>query len=127
MLMRKMKQGNDSIDDDYRQIMSLLTSDRMKRKLEARYKSALETVSGKESVDFNYENFSGGKTSLQDLSGKLIYIDVWATWCGPCLKEMPSLKKLVKDKSKNGAFSSCTEKGDPDKITAFQLPSISGN
>ena len=97
MLMRKMKQGNDNIDDDYRQIMPLFTSDRMKRKLEAKYKSALETVSGKESVDFNYENFSGGETSLQDLSGKLIYIDVWATWCGPCLKEMPSLKKLVKE------------------------------
>ena len=35
--------------------MPLFTSDRMKRKLEAKYKSALETVSGKESVDFNYE------------------------------------------------------------------------
>lgn len=107
MLMRKMKQGNDSIDDDYRQIMPLFTSDRMKRKLEAKYKSALETVSGKESVDFNYENFSGGQTSLKDLSGKLIYIDVWATWCGPCLKEMPSLKKLIKDyKGKNVEFVS---------------------
>ena len=72
-----------------------------------KYKSALETVSGKESVDFNYENFSGGETSLQDLSGKLIYIDVWATWCGPCLKEMPSLKKLVKEyKGKNVEFVS---------------------
>lgn len=97
MLMRKMKQGNDAIHDDYHQIMTLFTSDRMKRKLEAKYKSALETVSGKESVDFDYENFTGGQTSLKDLSGKLIYIDVWATWCGPCLKEMPSLKRLVKD------------------------------
>ncbi len=107
MLMRKMKQGNDTIDDDYRQIMSLFTSNRMKRKLEEKYKSALETVAGKESVDFNYENFSGGQTFLKDLSGKLIYIDVWATWCGPCLKEMPSLKKLIKDyKGKNIEFVS---------------------
>jgi thiol-disulfide isomerase/thioredoxin len=97
MLMRKMKQGNSNIDDDYRQIMPLFSSERMKSKLEAKYKSALETVSGKESVDFNYENFSGGEISLKDLSGKLVYIDVWATWCGPCLKEMPSLKKLVND------------------------------
>ena len=46
-------------------------------------------------VDFNYENFEGGRTSLKDLSGKIVYIDVWATWCGPCIKEMPSLKELV--------------------------------
>ncbi len=107
MLMRKMKQGNDDIDDDYRQIIPLFSSDRMKRKLEEKYKSALETVSGKVSVDFNYENFSGGKTSLKDLAGKLVYIDVWATWCGPCLKEMPSLKVLINDyKGKNIEFVS---------------------
>ena len=107
MLMRKMKQGNDNIDDDYHQILPLFTSERMKSKLTGKYKSALETVSGKESVEFNYENFSGGETTLKDLSGKLVYIDVWATWCGPCLKEMPPLKKLVDDyKGKNIEFVS---------------------
>ncbi len=42
----------------------------------------------------NYENFKGGTTSLSDLKGKYVYIDVWATWCGPCKREIPSLKKL---------------------------------
>ena len=31
----------------------------------------------------NYENFNGERTSLSDLKGKYVYIDVWATWCGP--------------------------------------------
>ena len=118
MLMRKMKQGNDNIDDDYHQILPLFTSERMKSKLTGKYKSALETVSGKESVEFNYENFSGGETTLKDLSGKLVYIDVWATWCGPCLKEMPPLKKLVDDyKGKNIEFVSISidHKKDYDK------------
>jgi len=43
-----------------------------------------------------YENFKGGKTSLKDLKGKYVYVDVWATWCGPCKAEIPSLKKVEK-------------------------------
>lgn len=43
-----------------------------------------------------YENFKGGKTSLSDLKGKYVYVDVWATWCGPCKREIPSLKKIEK-------------------------------
>ncbi|MEQ6123677.1 redoxin family protein [Pseudotenacibaculum sp. MALMAid0570] len=44
----------------------------------------------------NYENYAGGTTSLDDLKGKYVYIDVWATWCGPCKAEIPFLKKVEK-------------------------------
>ncbi|MCB0457717.1 MAG: TlpA disulfide reductase family protein [Flavobacteriaceae bacterium] len=45
----------------------------------------------------NYENHSGGTTSLSDLKGKYVYIDVWATWCGPCKVEIPFLKEVEKE------------------------------
>ena len=45
----------------------------------------------------NYENFKGGKTSLDDLKGKYVYIDVWATWCTPCLNEIPALQAIEKE------------------------------
>jgi thiol-disulfide isomerase/thioredoxin len=51
---------------------------------------------GKPSPEFDFENHKGGKTTLKDLKGKYVYIDVWATWCGPCLREIPSLKKVEK-------------------------------
>ena len=55
-------------------------------------------AAGKDSPVFeNYENFKGGKTSLIDLRGKYVYIDIWATWCGPCKREIPSLKKLEEE------------------------------
>jgi len=45
----------------------------------------------------NYENHAGGTTSLEELKGKYVYIDVWATWCGPCKVEIPYLKKVEAD------------------------------
>jgi len=45
----------------------------------------------------NYENHKGGTTSLADLKGKYVYIDVWATWCGPCKAEIPFLKEVEND------------------------------
>ncbi len=50
---------------------------------------------GKDAPQFtDYENYDGTKTSLKDLKGKYVYIDVWATWCGPCRAEIPHLKAL---------------------------------
>ncbi len=44
----------------------------------------------------NYENIKGGTTSLKDLKGKYVYVDVWATWCNPCKREIPFLQKVEK-------------------------------
>ena len=44
-----------------------------------------------------YEDVEGNTVSLDDLKGKYIYIDVWATWCGPCRAEIPFLKKLEEE------------------------------
>jgi len=55
----------------------------------------------------DYENFKGGTTSLADLKGKYVYIDVWATWCAPCKVEIPYLKALETElHGKNIAFVS---------------------
>lgn len=70
----------------------------------------------------NYENYKGGKTSLDDLKGKFVYIDVWATWCQPCVKEIPALKDLEKEyRGKNIAFVSIStdQKKDYDKWKAM--------
>ncbi len=49
---------------------------------------------GKPSPDFKGVDVNGKQMSLKDFRGKYVYIDMWATWCGPCQKELPFLKKL---------------------------------
>ncbi|WP_163407112.1 TlpA family protein disulfide reductase [Flavobacterium ajazii] len=77
------------------------------------------TLNGKISPKFiNYENFTGGDVSLDDLKGKYVYIDLWATWCGPCRKEFPSLKEVEsKYHDKNIVFVSISidKKKDHEK------------
>ena len=67
------------------------------------------------SLTFDYENHKGGKTKLEDLRGKYVYIDVWATWCGPCRAEIPYLKKAEeKHHGKNIEFVSISVDTDKD-------------
>ncbi|MEC5164615.1 thiol-disulfide isomerase/thioredoxin [Flavobacterium sp. PL11] len=60
------------------------------------HQEAMKTnkMNGTLSPAFDYDNFKGGKTKLEDFRGKYVYIDVWATWCAPCRAEIPFLKKL---------------------------------
>ncbi len=52
------------------------------------------TMPGKLSPDFKAVDISGKIYSLADFKGKYVYVDVWATWCGPCRREIPALKKM---------------------------------
>jgi len=68
---------------------------------------SLGRLKGKASPAFSFENFKGGTTSLKDLKGSYVYIDVWATSCAPCRAQIPHLVKLEHDyQDKNIKFVS---------------------
>lgn len=77
--------------------------------------SANKKMNNSKAPNFDYENAAGGKTSLESLKGKYVYIDVWATWCGPCRGEIPSLQKVEeKYHGKNIEFVSISVDVDKD-------------
>lgn len=52
---------------------------------------------GEKASDFTYPDLNDKMVSLSDFKGKVVLVDVWATWCGPCKKQIPALIQLEKD------------------------------
>lgn len=52
--------------------------------------------------EFIFEDLNGNKISLSDLSGKVIMLNVWATWCSPCTREIPDFIEAYKQYKDKG-------------------------
>jgi thiol-disulfide isomerase/thioredoxin len=75
--------------------------------LKKTYKNFVTYSDGNTAPDFTYKDVNGKEVSLKDLRGKYVYIDLWATWCGPCKREIPYLTKVEEEfKDKNIHFVS---------------------
>lgn len=62
-----------------------------------RYQALEGMLEGQPAPNFRLLNPEGAAVVLADFKGKFVYFDFWATWCGPCIKEIPHLKKLEEE------------------------------
>lgn len=73
------------------------SKEKPKEKSEIKKKSTFIEV-----ADFTLPALNGGRISLSDFKGKVIILDFWATWCGPCRVEMPGFVELQTEYGERG-------------------------
>ncbi|MCL3782123.1 TlpA family protein disulfide reductase [Prolixibacteraceae bacterium JC049] len=93
------------LDQVYKLVTQNISNKRYLNRVQKKYNILKRIEKGAMSPDFQFEDKSGKLIGLKDLKGKIIYIDIWATGCGPCIAEIPFQKKLEKRyKDKNIHF-----------------------
>ena len=71
-------------------------------------------------IDFQVSDLNGNSLSLKKFRGKVILLDFWATWCGPCLAEMPNVKRIYqKYKDQNFQIIGISLDTDRSKLRSY--------
>jgi thiol-disulfide isomerase/thioredoxin len=69
---------------------------------------------------FDLERLGGGRLRLEDYRGRIVLLNIWASWCGPCREEMPELDALARDLADSTfAFLTVTDDVERDRAAAF--------
>ncbi|MEE8350014.1 MAG: TlpA disulfide reductase family protein [Acidobacteriota bacterium] len=68
-----------------------------------------------------FKTLDGEDVSLldPDTEGNVVFLNLWATWCGPCLAEMPAMASLYQELSENGFSMVAVSDEDPEEVRDF--------
>jgi len=69
--------------------------------------------------DFTVTTIDGSEVRLSDLKGKMVFVDVWATWCPPCIEAIPHLSELAQEYEKEGVVVLGLSTDGEDELEEF--------
>ena len=95
-----------------------------KEKIMALYDSYATIMPGIQAPNVAFKDAEGKKYTISDFKGKVIVIDVWATWCGSCLKNMPKFMELINSFKENKDVVFFTVSTDSDELKDKWLAAI---
>jgi thiol-disulfide isomerase/thioredoxin len=86
--------GAESVSEVYSDYKDITSNKQRLTELDRIFAEYNQLAPGQASIDWSFPDINGKTYTLSQFRGKYIYIDVWASWCGPCKKELPYLKSI---------------------------------
>ncbi|MTI22355.1 TlpA family protein disulfide reductase, partial [Fulvivirga sp. RKSG066] len=99
------KHQNLFLTSELEEALSKQKKNRYYHIIEDTFKSYFGTGLGQPAFNFSVYNSDGELVRLSDYRGKLVVLDVWATWCGPCISSRPDYQKIAEKYSGNEKIS----------------------
>ncbi|WMN11326.1 TlpA disulfide reductase family protein [Marivirga salinae] len=111
-LNRLNKEDRDSLIVEWK---ALNSSKKRLKNVEDKLEVLASLAKGNPAPGFKYVNLEGDSMTMADFKGKVVYIDVWATWCAPCIAEHPHMEELQKQyENENVAFIAISVDSSPE-------------
>lgn len=79
----------------YQKALPMIKDAKKKEWVDHMYNANKKLIPGADAIDCQLEDINGKTIQLSNLYGKVLYLDIWATWCGPCCEEIPYMEKLA--------------------------------
>lgn len=111
---------------EFTDLTSYVSDVEVKENLKTSFAKRVYSIPGSPMPSVKFLDIDGNEVALESFKGNYVYIDLWASWCGPCIKEIPNFKKLEEDyKDKNIVFLSLSVDANSDdwrnKVKELQL------
>lgn len=100
LIYEHIKQGIDQtkeLDSVYNKFMLIVKNQEFRDDINTNYLNLKKISKGIVSPTFELYDINKHLVTLESLRGKLVYVDIWGTWCFPCIQEIPSLKIIEKE------------------------------
>ena len=82
-------------------------------------KPADAEAAGNANYDWALESLDGARSTFEQHRGKVVFVNLWATWCGPCRAEMPSIQALHDELKKEGVEFVIVSEEEPGVVKDF--------
>lgn len=119
-----LREQPDQPEDPYLELATLVRYEHVNASLDnPKFAAAMSKLEAddrrREHADFTLTDLQGNTWTLQNLKGKVVLVNFWATWCPPCRKEMPDLDALYKEFKDRGLIVLAISDEDAAKVRSY--------